>query len=236
MRRAVLLTFSALALCVVPAESAICIPPTVVTDSPYHYIKSLTDALSYAKDALDRSASLQPRQGGDVDLFVAIKLAKTDYECARSQVSPYAASTNKAIKTSADGAAFTFDRLAQLSDRTVAEYREVLNSRSEGRQLKQGTLAERQAELAVAYDETWKMLITSATAGTYAVVEENPKTGLMSGLALTRAQRDEILRKLRTTFGDDVTRGLQAGQLPLTASAAVLYQVIGIQKRQLREQ
>jgi len=236
MVRTVLLALSALALSAVPAESTICMPPTVVKDSPYQYIKSLTDALSYAKEALDRTTSLQPRQGGEVDLFVALKLAKTDYDCARSQVAPYTASTNQAIKTSADGTAFTFEQLAQLSDRTVAEYREVLNARSEGKQLKQGTLAERQAELAVAYDETWKMLIPSVTAGTYAVVEQNPKTGLMSGLALTRPQRDEILRKLRTTFGDNVTRGPQAGQSSLTAAAGILYEVIGNQKRQLRGQ
>ena len=107
---------------------------------------------------------------------------------------------------------------------------------SEGKPIKQGSVAERQADLCIAYDEAWELLVPSDVASTDVVVEENASTGRMSGLALTRAERDEILRKLRATFGDDITRGLQAGQVPLTASAAALYQVIGDPKRQLRGQ
>lgn len=213
-----------------------CAPPTVQKDSPYHYIASLTEALTYAKSGLDRTA--QSRQGSgsvsDFDLFLGLKLAKGDFDCAGSQVSAYAASWNKAIRTSAEGATLVFTLLAKLQDRSVAEYKALLDSISEGK-LKPGTVLERQAELAAAYDEAWKLLIPAVIAGTYAVVEENPKTGLMSGLALTRAERDEILRKLRVTFGEDVARGLKAGQLPLTAAAAALYQVVGDPQRQLRE-
>jgi len=110
----------------------------------------------------------------------------------------------------------------------------ILDSYSEGKPLKQGTIAGRQADLAVAYDNAWSVLLPAAITGTYAVVEQNPATGLMSGLALTRVQRDEILRHLRTTFGTEIARGMQAGQRPLTAAAGALYQVIGDPKRQPR--
>jgi hypothetical protein len=128
----------------------------------------------------------------EVGLFVTLKLGKADFACAQSQVAPYATSANDAIKTSAEGTTVTFARLAQLNDRAVAEYKAILDSASEGKPLKQGSVAERQAELAVAYDEAWKLLIPSVIAGTYAIVEKNPSTGLMSGLALTRQSSPDM--------------------------------------------
>ena len=78
-------------------------------------------------------------------------------------------------------------------------------------------------------------MIPAVIAGTYAVVEVEPTTSRMSRLALTRAQRDDILQKLVSTFGNDVTKGMKAGQRPLTAAASALYQVIGDPQRKLRE-
>lgn len=226
----------ALSLGAVPAGGGLCTPPAVQRDSPYHYVARLTEALTYGKSGLDRAP--QSAQGStsvsDFDLFLGLKLGKADFDCAGSQVSAYAASSNQAIRTSAEGATLVFELLAKLHERSVAEYKALLDSISEGK-LKPGTVLERQAELAASYDQVWKLLIPAVIAGTYAVVEENPKTGLMSGLALTRAQRDEILGKLRATFGDDIASGLKAGQLPLTAAAAALYQVVGDPRRQLRE-
>ena len=238
MIRVMLLALAVIAVSLgaVAAEGGLCIPPTVQKDSPYHYIASLTEALTYAKSGLDRIP--ESRQGSssvsDFDLFLGLKLGKADFDCARSQVSSYAASSNRAIRPSAEGATLVFELLAELHERSVAEYKALLDLITEGK-LKPGTLLERQAELAVSYDEAWKLLIPAVIAGTYAVVEKNPKTGLMSGLALTPVQRDEILGKLRATFGDDIASGLKAGQLPLTAAAAALYQVVGDPRRQLRE-
>ena len=94
----------------------------------------------------------------------------------------------------------------------------------------------RQAELGALYDTTWKALIPPVMAATYAVVEKDPATGLMSGLAMTASQRDEILDKLRGTFGDEITKGMQAGQIRLVVAAAILYEVIGLQQRRPRGQ
>ena len=53
----------------------------------------------------------------------------------------------------------------------------------------------------------------------------------MSGLALTAKQRDDILQTLRSTFGEEITRGIKAGQISLVAAAEDLYEVIGNQSR-----
>lgn len=218
-----------------PAQAGLCTPPTVQKESPHHYIVSLAEALSYAKSGLDRTgpSGLGPKPS-DFDLLLGLKLGKADFECAKSQVSPYATSSNEAIKTSAEGAALVFSLLADLHEKSVAEHKALLDSIGEGK-LKPGTVLERLAELGASYDEAWKFLIPAVIAGTYTVVEIEPTTGRMSRLALTRAQRDEVLQKLHSTFGDDVKTGMRAGQLPLTAAAAALYQVVGDPQRKLRE-
>jgi len=127
-----------------------------------------------------------------------------------------------------------FSLLADLQQKSVDEYKALLDSIAEGK-LKPGTALERQAELAASYDEAWKLLIPAAIASTYAVVELEPTTGLMSRLGLTRVQRDEILHKLTSTFGDDIKSGMKAGQISLIAAAAALYQVLADPQRKLRD-
>jgi hypothetical protein len=168
------------------------------------------------------------------DLLLGLKLGKADFECAESQVSPYAASSVETIQISARGAALVFARLAELHQKSVAQHTALLNSIGKGR-MEPGTVLESQAELGASYDEAWKSLIPAATAATFSVVEEDPTTGRMSGLALTAKQRDKILRNLRSTFGDEITKGMKAGQTSLVASAAVLYEVIGNQPRKTRD-
>ena len=125
-------------------------------------------------------------------------------------------------------------RLADLQEKSVAQHTALLNSIGEGR-VDPGTVLESQAELGASYDEAWKLLIPAATAATYSVVEEDPATGRMSGLALTAKQRNEILQKLRSEFGEEITKGMKAGQISLVAAAAVLYEVIGNQPRKTRD-
>jgi hypothetical protein len=217
----------------VPAYGTLCMPPTVQKDSPYHYIASLTEALTYGQSGLDRTVrSGQKSSVIGFDLLLGLKVGKKDFDCAASQVSPYADSSSEAIRASAEGATLVFTLLSELHERSIGEYRAILDMRDGGRL---GTVTERLAELGAAYDETWKLLIPAGILGTYAIVRESPTTGRMSGLALTRVQRDELLRRLRATFGEAVTNGPKAGQHALTATAAVLYLVVGDPQRQLVE-
>lgn len=143
-------------------------------------------------------------------------------------------SSSEIISKSAELAVLVFSELAALQDESVTQYKALLNSIGEGK-VAPGTVIEKQAELGATYDETWKLLPMAATAGTYAVVEKDSTTGRMSGLALTAKQRDEILKQLRLTFGDEVTKGITTGQISLVASAAILYDVIGNQPRKVRD-
>ena len=220
-----------------PAHAGVCQPPTVEKESPYRYAVTLADALSYAKSALDRTspATLGSEPTNFAVLF-AMKLAKADFECAQSQVEPFVPSSNEAIETSARGAGMAFKLLAAFVQKTIDDHKALLDSVAEGKPLKPGTALEREAELAASADDVWKnILIPSVIAGTYAVVEVDQTTGLMSRLALTRAERDQILQRLTSTFGDEVKAGLAVGQIPLMTAAAVLYKVVGDPKRKLRD-
>jgi hypothetical protein len=229
-----LVTIAILFLVHTPVHAGLCMSPAVQKDSPYQYILSLTDALSYAKSALDRIPKDLNSLSSHYDLLLGLKLGKVDYECAGSQVSPYAASSTEAIQISAQGAALVFARLGDLQEQSVAQHTALLNSIGAQR-VEPGTILEREAELGASYDAVWKLLIPAATAATYSVVEEDPTTGRMSGLALTAKQRDEILQRLRSTFGEEITKGMQEGQISLVAAAAVLYEVIGNQPRKTRD-
>lgn len=217
-------------------SAGLCLPPTVVdVESPYRYVVSLSDALAWARSALDRTDPAALGTGSvDFKLLLGLRLAKVDLQCAEAQVSPYGSSSNKAIRVSATGAAEIFTRLIGLHDTSISEYVALLDSVADGR-MKPGSVAGKLSELGAAYDEEWKLLITAVIAGTYSVVEADPTTGLMSRLALTAAERDDVLKKLVSSFGPGVVKGLQPGQALLMSAAAALYQVVGDPKRKVRE-
>jgi hypothetical protein len=191
--------------------------------------------MSYAHEAKSRLDRKREGQESDpfVDLMYDLKLAKADFECAAALVSSYKTSTSEAIKLSAGAAEQSFTQLADLQSETVADLNHVLNAGE--REIPKGTLIERRAQRAVSADNAWKLIPQAAIAATYSVVEEDKETKLMSRLALTKTQQDEILRRLRALSGDDVTNGIRAGQHSLVAAASVLYEVVGKQGRKTRD-
>ena len=72
------------------AQGVLCVPSHVEKESSYHYIASLTEALVYARSALERT-QIGTQDGGAVPKFallLAMKKSKADYACAGAQVSP----------------------------------------------------------------------------------------------------------------------------------------------------
>jgi hypothetical protein len=212
------------------------LPPTVEKESAYHYLLSLADSLSYAKTAVERDAGPKSSSFEDnmFNVLYAHKLVKADFECAASQVSPYTQSSDEAIQTSATGVGIAFLRLSDLQEEAINEWTKTLDAGPKA--FKQGTFLKRQAERAASIDDAWKLLVPAVIAGTYGVIEKDSQTGLMSRLALTTKQRDEILEQLRSTFGEDITKGMKAGQISLVAAASTLYEVLWNQHRKTRDE
>src|SRR5882672_1137457 len=93
----------------------------------------------------------------------------------------------------------------------------------------------RQADMAASRDTALNLVVMASIAGTYSLIEVDSTTGKMSRLALTEAQRDEILHDLQSAFGDKITGGMKADQYPVTVAAAALYQVISNPGYKLRK-
>lgn len=215
------------------SEAALCFPPSVEKESPYHYLLALSNAFGYAKDAISRNEEPSTDTTQEtLRLLYAFKLAKGDYECAAQQMAPYAESSSETISKSAKWIGTIFLMLAEFQDEAVQDMKATIDAGPT--KFKEGTFLERQAEWATSIDNTWKLLVPACIAATYSVIEKDPATGLMSRLSLDPKERDDVLRKLRSTFGEEVTKGLKAGQISLVAAAASVYEVVGNQQRKTK--
>jgi hypothetical protein len=214
-------------------DAGVCLPPETKINSPYHYMVALADALGLAKSARDRSSQPSDVSPDPIskaaEAMLAMKLAQRDYECAASHVAPYKTSMNEAIKTSAQGTTSVFTDLVELDKQSVELYKKLLDTRAVAKDLP--SYVEQAAELGAKADDIWKLLPLAVIAATYAVVEADPSTGKMSRLSLTTRQRNDILKKLKDTFGPSIEKGMQVGQLGLEASAGVLFQFLNDRQR-----
>ena len=209
-------------------SASLCVPPTVEKSSPHHYLVSVANALVYAREGLTR---LDDSKDDAYSLIVALKLQQSDYRCAESQVEPYASSADTIIGSSAEAVAGIFHHLAGIDDDLLAQAKSLIEPDA---RVSPATMAEKQGQDQVDLEQTWGLLVHAAILTTYSAIRVNPATGRMSRLALTIAQRDDVLEILRSGFGSDVSAGMKEGQHPLVAAAAVLYQVIGDPRRQLQ--
>lgn len=219
-----------------PVLAGYCVPPDEGKDA-YHYVLALVRGMSYAKTGIDRfteTPSSKP-YGAAFDLLYAFRLAKADLECAASQVTSFTEDPREEIRLSAVGASTSFWRLAELYDEERLHYKELLDA-PPTKNPRMGTLLDRRAERASLIDDAWKLLMPAAISATYSVIAVDPSTGLWSRLSLSTVERDEVLHKLRSTFGTEITKGPKAGQLPLIFAATMLYEVIGNQGRATRDE
>jgi hypothetical protein len=232
----ILLTTSVTLFCWSDSNATLCVPSIGEKDQPYNYLVSFIDSLGYAQEAIAKVQQKQNTTRDDAffDLMYGLKLAKSDFDCAASLVSPYTSSANEAIEMSSRSAELAFTQLAQLQAQIVADLKSILDN---GPQMfQEGTAKERMAERASAMDDAWKLLLPAAISATYSVVEEDKMTNLMSRLALTRSQQKEIIKRLHSVFGPQVTKGVRAGQHSLLAAGSTLYEVIVRQPRKTRDE
>jgi hypothetical protein len=235
-----------------PSASAAgpCFPVQVEPHSAYRYLDAFSMALGYTKTAIHEVDSVGAGKSESwtmtdvVSLMSALKLGKSDLECAMALVGPYMpppepgthkqkmapADTSwdarrvEMIGTSARGAFAALTALVRIQDRSIATYERWLNS-SKG--IKPGTAAREAADLEDAKHNAMRMLLNSGIGAAWTVVEPDPVTGKMSRLTLTASERDDILKTLRTFFGEAalVDESDPDPEVP-TATAATLYRFL----------
>ena len=209
---------------------AICLAQGNLVQGPetFRYAMALAESFSNAKSALSKVTPTDaPKSGtepfGDLgEMIYQIKSAAEDYKCAAESVAPYIRSNDEAIALSAEAATMTFRQLMGLDERLVGFIKEILDGKVQAGQM--GSFAERLAERRIQLDQTWRILLAATTALTHALVQAPPNPAdKLSTLRLTGQQRKLLAERLERDFGPQVRSGLKAGQIPLVASAAMLY-------------
>ena len=213
--------------CATSAQAQCYVLRQAVPDSPYEYLLAFAEALSDANDANKGVDEKSP----PIDLLIGMRRNRATYKCAESRVAPYQSSSDDAIATSAKGSTAAFAALASNQENLSKHLTQMMDQLAEGT-FKPGTAAETTARLTTAGEDAGSLLITAAVAATFAAIAPDPKTGLMSRLSVTAVERDEILGKLRATFGVSVTKGVQSGQGRLVGAAAAVYKVLSDPQRQ----
>lgn len=198
-------------------------------EDPYSFLDSFIQALRRGETGI-QSTSAVDDQFNLLDHLYALKRAANEFSCAQETLLPYERSSQKAISTGAMAAASTFELLAEIQDKKVEEIRAYLDAAAGGLN-KPGSFFERIADLANTQNEVWKSLLDAAVAATYSIPAVDPATGLMSHSTLTKSQHQLLLKELKTSFGERVTKGLQAGQPAYLGAAAVLYEVLSDPRR-----
>jgi hypothetical protein len=206
----------------VPANPACLSILEVQRENSYFFALALVESFSYAQTALDRAPEKQTAD--PTDLIAATRQASLDFDCAARLVEPYKSSADETIKTGAEAAHLAYSMFIKLNDDLLDLYKKALNGETAGRM---GDLSDRLAQNRVLRDESWRALPLAVAAATHALVElpSDPNQKL-STLKITATQRGKLKTKLREIFGEQITHGPKAGQIPLTASGALMYEFL----------
>jgi hypothetical protein len=205
--------------------AAACPYPSIIStkNDPNDYVRALVDSYGLAQSALSRTSKETDRTTNHTtfDQIDLLKLAKTDYECAAEAVNGFRKSKDEAIKASAEGAHLVYSALKQLNESGISELQKLaaLNPKK----VDVPAIVERLSDIDAKTNEVWRTLAEATTAATHALVQKDER---LSTLKLTSNQRQTISDELVGKFGDEIKGGLRVGQIPLIASAALLYQFV----------
>jgi hypothetical protein len=218
--RAVPTIINVVIFCVATSVNAgICAPAPVEKNNPHAYVSAFVQALSVAKEAVDRSeppASDEPLAVARA-FMTSMKLMQCDYDCAASHLRGYASSDRETIKVSAEAGTVVFSSLRDVMGKELEWYRDMLDGKVD--LSKTGSLADHMSETAIVIDDLWKTLPMAAIASTYSLVQFGPNGAATGSFAITESQRNQLRSALVDAFGSDIKAGLQKGQLPIVASA-----------------
>lgn len=198
---------AAMVICSSVWASMICLVPLGKSDTqnPISFFDTFVDSLVHSKiqGAPSRSA------------FRASMLRMVqDLECARKEIEPFKDSPNQLIRAASADAATAYNELAKTMTLIVE-----VSERSKTKKPKPGTPD--LADLQMMLESEWDLLMKASTTATMAMME--PATEESGAhLRITDQQRQALLKKLASTFGQDIAAGLNVERPRATASPAIV--------------
>lgn len=231
-------------LVVAASAQTVCVPVDFQPDDPFHYAQALVEGLSYASAGLESrdNALKEYRESKDVfegltALMYGIKAEQKDLSCAARMLKGPQKSTNKFISDGAAIVAMAYLGLIVNGNTEVDLIKATINDAASEDDIGLGDFLEKVADISLKRNESWKLFAQCATAAARWGLLDYPDgpNALPRGLALTRDQRQTLIRRLEKEFGTSIRKGPQAGQSSLEVTAAVLHQFLSDQKWKSRD-
>ena len=177
---------------------ALCITDTSgKIESPNDYMLAVVAALSQiyiAKQTVQKTM----KNSKSSEWPSAYADARGNLACGVIHVERYIKSTNDTISTSATGIAGSILELIEQIEKDSKFIKSALNGEED---LRAGTMAEHEAQARTIYKNAYELLVTSAIATTYALVDTKSKS-----LFITQKQKALILANLKKAFGKNLTK------------------------------
>lgn len=195
---------------------------------PYEFAQAVIKSLSWATDARQVIMSSPVENKNTADALASMtnaRIAISKLERAKDVVRQFSNSDNKAIQTSVRGFDNAYDQLTTALTQSI-QSEEKLLSVSNSQEL--GALLSEASKWGAQADEAWKLLIYATIAASYGLIDNERLTadGKHGYLAITAAQRDQLLADLEHHFGDSVKKGMSVGQYATEAAPAALWNVL----------
>lgn len=211
------LIITAMVICSSVWAKAFCLPTPVQSDvkNPVAFFETFVESLTHSK------ILIVARRGGSASQAIAFRNSMLqqakDLDCARRQIEPFKNSPDRIISSASERAATAYDELAK----TVTLIVEASDQQSGKKKPGKVGLVPDLNDLQMLMESNWDLLMKASAAATVTVLEPATDEG-KAHLRITDQLRRELLKKLVSTFGNDIVEGLKVGRTKSTASPAIV--------------
>lgn len=213
------LLFAIVLIFALKGQALVCSHAAPKIEDVASYMTSMADALIVVKLPFIKMKKVMAKQSSDlVDAMVALKEVKEGYECASEMMAPYKASKVEYISESAGTLAIAYKVLANGVEGSISDLKNDADGTSKN---SVGSSAERSANKMLEVKKNWELVIMAIGVGTAAAVgKENPKTKRMDSLVITKAEKNKIIKILKSGFSD---LGNKKDNDPIDAAANIYF-------------
>lgn len=199
-------------------------PYPALASEPFEFISDVIQSLGICRIADDHIKGSETHD--IISTMKNIRVFSNSIQHADSIIQQHMESDNELIKESAANFSFIYSSIVKNNTQLLDFIEETLNKPDDAL-FPQGTWMRRLSEYMATNEELWRTLVYATVMSTYTMVDMSRSEESNAGfLTIAAAERDMLKAELRKVFGDEVTGGMKAGQAPIDASGAVLWEFL----------
>jgi hypothetical protein len=200
------------------APTQACSAPNAKPENIADYLTLMAKSLADIKLEFHKLNSLNAKRDVDATaLLIALKELRDQYFCASNMVASYKESKNRTIAESADALSQSYQLLGAGVSSSMSEFKSNYGTTAH---TSAGDEADRQSDYMLLVKKRWALATAGISLGASSAMRlPNPKTKKSDTLLITRRERDEISRILKSQF----TLPLKWGDSDPIDTAAGLY-------------